>query len=316
MVRKIIPAAVLLLAGCGIQNATPLPGTEVWEMTVNGQGRTLLVHPPESNGGALPVLLVFHGGYGTASGAEEKYSISELADREGIIAVYPQGLQRHWNDGRVDPGDVSDVLFVEAVIDSLSRRYTLDTDRIYATGMSNGGIFCHFLAEKLPGVLAGIAPVCGGVADPGYQWFSPDSPLDVCIIQGVEDPLVPWDGGEIGGRRTPGSVLPADEAVRIWRGVNSCTGDAAVTEMRNTVPEDGCTETMFLYTGVRDVLLVRIDGGGHGWPGGGQYLSGNLIGRVCRDFNAAEFIWKFFTEAMERKAHEGTERETGGGGRS
>ncbi len=86
-----------------------------------------------------------------------------------------------------------------------------------------------------------------------------------------------------------------------------------VAEMQNTVPGDGCTETMFLYTGIRDVMLIRIDGGGHGWPGGGQYFSENLIGNVCEDFSAAEIIWKFFTEAMERKTDGGSERETGGG---
>lgn len=316
MIRNIILAAALLVSGCGIRNATPLPGTDVWEITVNGQTRTFLVHPPEERGGTLPLLLVFHGGYGTAVGAEAKYGVSDLADREGFLAVYPQGIDRHWNDGRIDPDDLSDVMFVEALVDTLSCEYSLASGMIYATGMSNGGIFCHFLAEKLPGMFAGIAPVCGGIADPGYQWFSPDTELDICIIQGVEDPILPYTGGEISGRRTPGSVLSTDEAVRIWRGVNGCSANPVTTEMVDSAPGDGCRETAYLYSGIRDVQLVRIDGGGHAWPGGGQYLSVNLIGNACEDFTAADLIWKFFMEAIERKAEVEPERATGEGGRS
>lgn len=308
----LFPAAVLftVLTGCGIQTSEPMHGTELWEISVEGVMRTALVHPPAVPGTDLPVLLAFHGGYGTAGGMEQTYGITPLADQKGFIAVYPQGLDRHWNDGREDPDDLSDVRFTEALLDSLCRRYSIDAERIYATGMSNGAIFCHFLADGMPGVLAGIAPVCGGIADPGYEWFAPGLPADVCIIQGTEDPLVPYGGGEIGFRGGRGGVLTTVEAVEKWRSINGCAQYPAVTSIPDLAPDDGCAATMYFYTGIRDVALVRIDGGGHCWPGGEQYLPGRVIGSLCEDFHAEELIWEFFTEAMENREEAPPDGET------
>jgi len=305
-------AVLPVLSGCGIQNVAPMPGTEVWQITVNGTPRTLLVHPPSGAGENLPVLLAFHGGYGTASGMEQTYGITPLADGEGFIAVYPQGIDRHWNDGREDPGDISDVQFVEAVMDSLLRRFSIDEGRIYATGMSNGAIFCHFLADRMPGILAGIAPVCGGIADPGYHWFDPEYPLDVVIIQGTEDPLVPYEGGDIGFRGGKGGVLATSEALQIWRTVNDCTENPSVSRMPD-LAADGCSAELYLYTGICDLLLVRIESGGHAWPGGEQYLPERVIGRVCEDFRGEDLIWRFFMEAMEREGETSPQRDSQGG---
>lgn len=290
-----------IFLACGTVAVNPMEGTEVWSIESGGESRTVLVHPPSSRGESLPVLFVFHGGYGTASKAEEGYGVSQLADREGFIAVYPQGVDRHWNDGRIDPGNVSDVVFVESVLDSLESRFPVDAERIYAAGMSNGAIFCHFLAVKMPGVLAGIAPVCGGIADPGTHWFQPSYPMDVLIIQGAEDPLVPFQGGEIGFRGGRGSVLGTPEAVELWREVSSCNEHPLTSTLPQGSPEDHCIAVFYLYEGIRDVGLVGIEGGGHVWPGGEQYLPMRVVGRACTDFSAGEFIWRFFTEAYERK---------------
>lgn len=308
--------AALLVLSCGTAAVNPLEGTEIWEISSGGENRTVLVHPPASAQESLPVLLVFHGGYGTASGAEQGYGISLLADREGFIAVYPQGIDRHWNDGRIDPDDLSDVVFVQAVLDSLSGRYSVDTGRVYASGMSNGAIFCHFLAVKLPGVLAGIAPVCGGIANPETEWFLPEYPVDVVIIQGTDDPLVPYGGGEIGFRGGRGKVLATSEAVDLWRGINGSSENPSVNRIAEGTPDDFCSASVYLYSGIRDVALVRIDGGGHVWPGGDQYLPERIIGRACTDFQAAEFIWRFFIDAEARKEQLEPERASSGGERA
>ncbi len=290
-----------ILVSCGTVAVNPMEGTEVWSIQSGGSARTVLVHPPASGGENLPVLFVFHGGYGTASGAEEGYGITSLAEKEGFIAVYPQGLNRHWNDGREDPENLSDVILVESILDSLGSRFPVDGERIYATGMSNGAIFCHFLAVKMPGVLAGIAPVCGGIADPGIDWFAPAGPMDVLIVQGTEDPLVPYQGGEIGFRGGRGRVLGTPEAVDLWREVNGCTGHPSRSDLPQGSMDDHCTAVFYSYEGIRDVGLVGIEGGGHVWPGGDQYLPVRVVGRACTDFSGIEFIWRFFTEAFLRK---------------
>ena len=312
---SVVTLLTALTLSCGASAVRPQDGTEVWNLVSGGEERMVLVHPPATAGEDLPVLLIFHGGYGTAAGAESSYGMSFLADDMGFVAVYPQGLDRHWNDGRIDPDDLSDVVFVEAVLDSLASRFQVDGERIYATGMSNGGIFCHFLAQTLPGTFAGIAPVCGGIADPGFDWFDPAEPLDVLIIQGTDDPLVPYSGGEIGFRGGRGSVLGTPEAVRIWRGVNGCLDDNPTTvNLPQASPEDRCNAVYYLYHGIRDVGLVNIEGGGHVWPGGEQYLPVRVIGRACGDFQAGPFIWRFFQEAHERKTESpgGPERSSTG----
>lgn len=303
---------LLVLGSCGTVAVNPLEGTEVWNIQSGGVTRTVLVHPPSGGGANLPVLLVFHGGYGTASGAELGYGMSDLADREGFIAVYPQGIGRHWNDGRIDPDDTTDAVFVEQVLDSLESRFDLDQERIYATGMSNGAIFCHFLAVKLPGVLAGIAPVCGGIADPGFDWFAPEYPMDVLIVQGTDDPLVPYQGGEIGFRGGRGSVLSTPDAVERWRELNGASPYPVTTRLPDGDTVDHCSSVFYLYEGFRDVGLVGVEGGGHVWPGGEQYLPANVVGRACTDFQCGEFIWRFFREAMERKGTQEPERASTG----
>lgn len=292
--------ASAVLCGCGALLARPMPGTDVCRITVNGKIRQFLVHAPVVIADPAPVLFAFHGGYGTAVGMERTYGLTPLADEKGFIVVYPQGLQRHWRDGRVDPDDISDVLFIEAVLDTLMSSYNIDSQSIYATGMSNGAIFCHFLAVKLPGLLSGIAPVCGGIADPGTEWFFTPAPIDVCILQGAADPLVPYQGGDVGDAGTRGRVLSTDEAVSRWCEVNSCTGEPMVTQLSDSDPDDGCTVTLFLWSGVRNVALYRIEGGGHAWPGGEQYLPVGTIGKVCRDIHAQETIWSFFQDTVKQ----------------
>ncbi len=300
---RCLPGALLALAlSCGTAFVNPMEGTEVWSIVSGGETRTALVHPPEGGANELPVLMVFHGGYGTAAGAERNYGLSGLADTEGFIAVYPQGLGRHWNDGRTDPDDLTDVAFVEALLDSLKTRFSIDGSRVYAAGMSNGGIFCHFLAVKMPGVFAGIAPVCSGIADPGTDWFAPAVPTHVLIIQGTADPLVPYQGGDIGFRGGRGSVMGTPEAMEMWRRVNGSFGNQPETVfLPQGSPGDGCTPVFYLYRGIRSTALVNIEGGGHVWPGGEQYLPISVIGRACGDFQGGPFIWRFFREAHERK---------------
>ena len=289
---------ITIVCGCGYLLIRPMEGTDVWVISVDGVERTFLVHVPEVTGNPAPVLFAFHGGYGTAAGMENKYGLTSLSEEEGFIVVYPQGLQRHWQDGRVNPDDISDVDFIAAVLDTLTKSFDVDSRRIYATGMSNGAMFCHFLAVKLPGVFSGIAPVCGGLADPGVEWLGSTSPVDVCILQGTADPLVPYQGGDVGGRETRGKVLSTDETVSFWCQVNGCTGEPVITQLpdQNTDPDDGCTVTLFQWSGVRDVALYRIEGGGHTWPGGEQYLPVRTVGRVCGDIHAPEIIWAFFSE--------------------
>lgn len=272
--------------------------TQAHTIEVGGLTRTYLLHvPPTLPAGLAPLVLVFHGGGGSGPGTERLTRFSELADRE----AYPEGVGRNWYDGReVASGSrahrerIDDVGFVAAMLDAIARAHAVDPRRIYATGISNGAVFSHYLAAHLSPRIAAIAPVVGGIADPPDAWLRPERPVSVLILQGTTDPLVPYRGGAIAFGR--GRIIDTEEAARRWARLNG-----AAPEPRSSVlsapGKDHCGGLRLTYSGGRDgseVVLVRLDGGGHTWPGGPQYLPEGTIGRVCRDWSVTAVIWEFF----------------------
>jgi polyhydroxybutyrate depolymerase len=228
----------------------------------------------------------------------------EVAAREGFLVVYPQGIGRSWNDGRITEVSqahrerIDDLAFFDALLETLSREHRIDPARVYATGISNGGIFSHYLAAQRADKIAAIAPVVGGIAEPFDRNFRPTRPVSVLIIQGTEDPLVPYAGGKIAGGdgKDRGSVIGTERAVRLWTNANGCRPDPETSTLPDRDPQDGCRVEASMWRGGcagSEVWLYRVEGGGHTWPGGLQYLPRFLIGRVTRDLDS-QAIWEFF----------------------
>ncbi|OAI42250.1 hypothetical protein AYO41_04535 [Verrucomicrobia bacterium SCGC AG-212-E04] len=297
--RVLLPTALICLAV-----TTVFGRSASRSIAVDGRARTFVLHVPENlpRDRPVPLLLVFHGGGGQGLGTERFTRFSPIADREQFIVAYPDGLNRSWNDGRNAPGlfgrrdHVDDIAFVTALTDSLTREFSIDPKRIFATGISNGGMFSHYLATRLSQRIAAIAPVVGGLAEDVALAFKVDSPVSVFIIQGTADPLVPYDGGPI-ARQARGRIVSTNEAVRRWVATDGCKSPPRTGYLPDRDPSDGCRVNWFTWTGGRDtaeVTLYRIEGGGHTWPGGPQYLPQRFIGNVCRDFDASEVIWDFF----------------------
>jgi polyhydroxybutyrate depolymerase len=270
-------------------------------LVVNGRTRTYRVHVPGSQtpGAKAPLVLVFHGGGGDASGMERLSRFDALADREGFLVVYPEGLGRHWNDGRASNVEATkgadDVAFVSALLDALEKELPVDEKRVYATGISNGGIFSHHLGIRLSKRLAAVAPVAGGIADLGTPQPVPERPVSVFMLVGTEDPLMPYGGGAVA--RKNGRIVATDESVAFWRKADGIESKPVEAELPDADPRDGCRVKSFTWSGGKEgtaVTLYRIDGGGHTWPGGSQYLPKLFIGRTCRDFDATKVIWDFF----------------------
>ena len=208
-----ITIALSLLIAVGIHcpigaRAAETGVTRQQSLSSGGMNRTFIIHVP--SGGvrrsALPLVLVFHGGGGNGTSLVGFSGFDKVADREGFIAVFPDGVGGNWNDGRETFAseshqlNVDDVGFTDALIETIAGEFPVDRKRIYATGISNGGIFSHFLAGQRSGTLAAIAPVAGGIAVPFNEQFNPDEAVSVLIIQGTEDRLVPYGGGGEQGR--------------------------------------------------------------------------------------------------------------------
>ena len=276
------------------------PGDAQESLTVQGRARTYLLHAPPSydGAGAMPLVLVFHGGYGTGAIASRMSDLSGYADREGFLAVYPDGIERSWNDGRgttaADQQGIDDVGFVAALIDHLARRFVIDRSRVYAAGMSNGAIFAFRLGCELSDRLTAIAAVSGAMAEAIVPSCAPSAPLSVLVLKGTADPLTPYEGGET-RKGQGGRVLSAPETAEHWAKHNGCRGPAT-TEVLPPAVDDGTTVERTTHTGCLDgsgVILYTVKGMGHAWPPAEPHVP-RVSGRTSRNIDATSVIWAFF----------------------
>jgi polyhydroxybutyrate depolymerase len=214
--------------------------------------------------------------------------MSELADREGFIAVYPTGTSRTglaptWNAGNCCGyaliNHVDDIGFLRALITKLESDYNIDHRRIYATGISNGGMLSFRAACELSDLMAAVAPVEGAQNIECH----PTAPVPVLIFHGTADKFVPFDGGttpfQAGPKR---SDTPVRDSVKFWVQQDGCSPTPAHEETKE-VRIDRYSEC----TAGAAVVLYAIQGGHHMWPG--LRISGNHI-------PATEIMWKFFAE--------------------
>jgi polyhydroxybutyrate depolymerase len=297
---KTILSFFLPLLGC-VASGRPAD-----EKTIDVDGRKRVYHLHVPPGAAKPAALVlfFHGGGGTGAGAVRQTGFAGLSDKEGFLCAFPEGIGKSWNDGRDEPiseahkEKVDDLKFVLAMIDAIAKENKIDPNRVFSTGISNGAIFSHYLAANHADRIAAIAPVVGGIAEKVHAVFKPANPVSVLIIQGTEDPLVPFKGGEItAGKSRRGRIVSTTDGAKAWVLANGCRETAVEGELPDTDPDDGCRVKTASYAAGKDgseVVLYTVVGGGHTWPGGQQYLPKSFIGRLCRDFDATTAIWEFF----------------------
>jgi polyhydroxybutyrate depolymerase len=247
--------------------------------------------------GRVPLVLVLHGGSGNADNAERMTGFTDKAAREGFIVAYPEGTGRRknrlltWNAGHccgyAMDKRVDDVGFISALIDKLIESYPIDAKRIYATGMSNGGMMTHRLGIELSNRFAAIAPVVGTLFGDEKR---PEHPVSAIMLNGMLDKSVPYQGGPPGGRFTGAwdgtPAKPALEQAAFWAKADGCTGGpvkddrGAFARWRYRCPAGSAVE------------LYLVNDNGHAWPGGQQ---GNWMGdKPSSSLNATDVIWDFF----------------------
>jgi polyhydroxybutyrate depolymerase len=272
-------------------------------LTVGERVRTYHLHVPAKHPAASALVFIFHGGGGQGAGIERTSGFDAISDREGFVAVYPDGVDRGWNDGRTDAPrqgalrkQVDDLAFVRAMLVDIATVAPIDAKRVFATGMSNGAIFSQYLAAKMSDKFAAVAPVAGGIADPFYKEFAPTNPVSVLAINGTRDPLMPFAGGNV-TRFGRGKVISVDDAMRLWVVRDGTAPEPQITMLPDTDPTDGCRVTWKKWTGGKggtEVWLYSEEGAGHTWPGMTQNLPRAIVGTVCKDFEGSEAIWTFF----------------------
>lgn len=269
----------------------------------DGHKRLYRLHVPPGYDKAKPpaLVIVCHGGSSNAAQQERQSKFSDLSDTEGFIAVYPDALDKNWNDGREaealkeQKDGVDDVGFIKAALDEIAKEFPYDPKRVFSCGISNGAIFSHYLGLKASDRIAAIGCIVGGIAEPTAKDFKPEKPVSVIIFQGTEDPLIPFAGGAV--LRVRGRILSTADAVKTWVAVNGCNEKGETTELPDKDPDDGTRIELTKYAGGKDgaeVHYYKITGGGHTWPNGTQYLPVKTIGRVTRDIDGTTTLWDFF----------------------
>ncbi|MCB9551762.1 MAG: esterase [Myxococcales bacterium] len=297
----------VLASGCG----NPLLVTR--ELAHGGQTRAWHLYRPPSAGAGAPLVVALHGGGGRGAGFDDmtRGQITRAAAKRGWVVVFPEGVEKGWNDGRAPVSGrdrrragVDDVGFITALVEAAAAEHGIDRGRVYVMGISNGGFMAQRYAIEASDRVAAIAAVTAQVAV-AWRDRAPSRPVPVLLMNGTKDPLVPYGGGQVmvfGEAR--GEVLSTAESVAWWARHDGCApaaggtvGAAAVETVADGDPEDGTrtvVERVDGCAGGSAVVLYRVEGGGHGWPGGEQYLPERVIGRVSGDFDAAEVIFGWF----------------------
>lgn len=293
-------------AGCG--TSTVRAGQERVTIESGGQERWFLRHVPPAHDGRTPVPLVldFHGYSEGAEVHTQMSKLGEFGDTEGFVTLFPQGTGPvpRWDFG-LDPGS-ADVTFARDLLELAGRTLCIDEARVYVTGLSNGAFFTSILACVLADRIAAVAPVAGVRAIDGCD---PARPVPVVAFHGTADTFVTFDGspgtgasrlpapdgsgrtlGELGGDRAPVLGTPVPEHLRRWAQRNGCR-----TEPRERRVADDVTRVAWPCPDGAEVLLYRIEGGGHSWPGS-EFSAGieGIVGRTTMSISANEVMWEFF----------------------
>jgi polyhydroxybutyrate depolymerase len=275
-----------------------LPSGEIIRrLTHDGRERSYIIYVPASVSWnqPVPIVFVFHGGTGNAKSAIYMSGFNEVADQNGFIVIYPNGTGRlsddkllTWNGGTccgyAQEKNVDDVGFVRAIVTDLQAIIDIDSKRIYATGMSNGGILSHRLACEATDVFAAVAPVSGTL---NFPECNPSQPISVIEFHGTGDQHIPYGGGF-----GPESLVNVDfasvqDSIGFWTAFNKCNFQPQIDSVDDIQHETwtGCLDTT-------SVELYTIIDGGHTWPGG-------VAGRHGADqptmtISASQLIWEFF----------------------
>jgi polyhydroxybutyrate depolymerase len=269
------------------------------QQTINGsvihdgiQRDYILYIPAIYDGSAdFPLVLNFHG-FGSNANEQMFYGdFRDIADTEGFLLVHPQGTSlngsQYWNVG--SPGSsgstIDDVGFTEALIDELANLYTINLDRVYATGMSNGGFMSFLLACQLSEKIAAIASVTGSMTLDTYDNCNAQHPTPILQIHGTSDNIVPYNGNT--------GSLSIDDVISYWVNYNNCDTNPTITTFPDLDPSDGSIVEHIVYTGGDNASTtehMKVIGGGHTWPG-----SVFILPETNQDINASNEIWEFFS---------------------
>lgn len=261
---------------------------------------------PAAYNGATPwpVVMTLHGGGGDAIGTVGFTQMNLVADTANFIVVYPQGTQVgtnccSWAAGVGSPADalgIDDILFFNKLLDTLFTQLNIDTNRVYSTGLSQGGFMSQRLACELSNRIAAVAPLCSNLDSLQMISCNPTRPISILIINGTSDLLVPYNGATFSNNGWPLTYFPTDTLLNFWATKNGCQLVSDSTQFPDVITTENSTITKFNYPNCScstNVTLYKVYGGGHTWPGVVSPFYELIAGETNEDIHASQHIWNF-----------------------
>jgi poly(3-hydroxybutyrate) depolymerase len=306
-----------LMAGARPPSTPASPSSPATKLTAGEHTRTIAVgdlqrryrvHVPTKYDAAnpTPVVVVFHGGGGNPESMVRLSGMNAKSDQVGFIVVYPYGSGLNPERGLTFNGGgccgyamqrkIDDVGFTRALLDDLAKVANVDTNRVFATGLSNGGIMSHYVASELSDRIAAIAPVGGPL-----MMDAPNAkrPVPVMHFHGTGDEFAPFKGGfgkgAAGGKGVT-DFNSVDHTIQSWVKANGCKPEPEVIALPDKA-DDGMKSTRRTWSGGKDgseVVLIEIENGGHTWPGMEPPVA--MLGESTKDISANDLMWEFFQE--------------------
>ncbi|MCK1738722.1 prolyl oligopeptidase family serine peptidase [Bradyrhizobium sp. 138] len=278
---------------------------------VGGVKRSYTAQLPAKKPAAL--VIVLHGKTQRGADMITRTTWPQVAKREGLAVVFPDGLNHAWADARTKAGPAlrgppvgtDDVAFIAKLVEKLVADGTADAKRVYVAGISNGGAMAMTLVCARADLFAAGASVIMNLTDEAAVTCHPSRPLPMLLMNGTADPLVPYEGGRGSSYYAADGFWSTDETLAFWRKLNGCeTDDAARSDLPDKNPADQSTVariTSRCPTG-HDVVLYRINHGGHRMPGFAPDarfpgVATKMLGPQNGDIDGAETIWSFFSQS-------------------
>ena len=247
----------------------------------NGITRDHITYVPTgyTQGTPTPLVFVMHGFTQSASAIMNATDFNALAELEGFIVAYPNGVNNGWNTNSPFPGGstADDVGYIGALCDTLIAAFSIDTTRIYACGFSAGGYMSHKLGCESPKCFAAIASVSGTINTGDVGECAPQHTPGVLQIHGTSDFIVSYNGSIFSG-------LGVQEVLDLWTANLACTTPAVITPINGNVEQ----QVYAPCNGNATVVHYKISGGGHTWPTGSEFNAINVIWDYFQDFTCGD----------------------------
>lgn len=258
-----------------------------------GVNRKYIIYTPKgySVDRSYPIVFNFHGGGMTPAEQMLYTGMNRTADRHGFIVVYPKGINEDWNVGygMSYRDGTDDIGFVDSLLSHIEKEHKIIKDKVFATGLSRGGFFCHRIASELSHRFSAIASIGANLPDSVAYYHKPQKPVSVLIVNGKVDQIVNYDGKK-------GGYFSAKDTYKFWKTILFAIVDVKPLHMdRKSV--HGKSVTILESQGRdRNLALITIEDGGHTWPGADDFNIGLPIGPTSKELDINEYMWNFFNK--------------------